>query len=237
MTDLTEALAHLRKFALGLLAGGAVMFAAMYPYGKEKVRFDRPAELSDFERTAKDIAPLETKLKPMTVTVTFMDRADFNASKYGSPPMAGWTDWWSGDTCRIAIANDAGSIYSVPSYGRVLNGTVGNILEHELMHCLRGAWHPTWDKIEADEKAEIVAMKSKAVSTQLTTTSFTIIRPNDSQISISSMGDVECPKSNLTEAEAVRMPNLSGAYGGIFLAIWRGYCPVRFAPLSTFEKS
>lgn len=52
-------------------------------------------------------------------------------------------------------------------------------------------------------------------------------------IEIDKNGKVNCPLP-LTEQQASDNAEMIAPYGGIYLAIWRAYCPAK--PLSTFEK-
>lgn len=97
------------------------------------------------------------EVRPMEVRITFLDRADYDKT-IGDVKSSGWTDWWSHPYCAITVATDGGHLFGVPKEGRVYDSAMTNTIGHELMHCLRGAWHPGWDEIEAD-RAKAAAEK------------------------------------------------------------------------------
>jgi hypothetical protein len=188
-------------------------------------------ELTDTERRATPDDPVATPLKPMEVRITFMDRKDFNATKFGGPEVGGWTDWWSHSFCDIKVATDQGKIYAVPEDGSIKPTWVGEVLAHELLHCLRGGWHPSWNQIRASQAKK---WKSRLVVSAYSFTAYT--RPDDSFL-IESDGSIRCPHTALSEAELLTLSSYTDeSYRAIFLAAYRGNCKIRFAPLSTFER-
>ena len=64
--------------------------------------------------------------------------------------MGGWARIGS-DPCEVYLRASDFQVVAVPSEGvaqfRPGSATENGNLAHELLHCLRGYWHPGWDEI------------------------------------------------------------------------------------------
>jgi hypothetical protein len=176
-----------------------------------------PRELSAAERQATYAHPLMVDLTPGIFEVELLDRAEYNKRLPDGAKTDGYTDWWRYDKCRMVIPTDVGPIELVPGKGSATSAGLARSMVHELAHCLRGYWHPQWDEIAKENEEEW-----KAASVHFITSSAPTVSINDD-------GEVACFGPPQTEASA-------RALAGTFFAIWRAYCPKKFAPLSTFER-
>lgn len=94
-------------------------------------------------------------IPPMDVVIHFADKAEY--ARTASPDSLAFTDWpldrWHGP-CRITVLDDW-QIAAIPSMGHAefVETPPGmkkaNIMAHELLHCIRAAWHPSWSQIFA----------------------------------------------------------------------------------------
>jgi hypothetical protein len=62
--------------------------------------------------------------------------------------LAGFAKIWR-DPCEIYLPADTHDIISVPDRGQAHfdSLTFASTLAHEILHCLKGRWHPDWNEI------------------------------------------------------------------------------------------
>ncbi len=99
-----------------------------------------PKELSDQERVQPFI---RQATEPQTIVLRIIDPQQFK-SEIGDPRTAAFSKSYR-EPCEITIP--AGwIIVAIPSRGIAFWADDRNavILAHEILHCIRGSWHPPW---------------------------------------------------------------------------------------------
>lgn len=93
------------------------------------------------------------KMTPGEILLRIVPKREFEAApenalvKGVASGLAGWTSWQR-NPCLITIP-EGWEIDSLPDRGYAdwRSYDNSNTLAHEILHCLRGAWHPPWQDI------------------------------------------------------------------------------------------
>ena len=108
----------------------------------ERSGYVAPVELSDTERHTLYLEEMTT---PRTIKLRIADEAEFKdnlGSALRSHNVAAYAQFGN-DECKITIPSGWKIKFNPRSGGaRWVNDDNGNILAHEILHCLRGRWHP-----------------------------------------------------------------------------------------------
>ena len=119
-------------FGAGVIVGASPVLHSRPAY--------QPIELSDAER---ELPVLRQQTVPMSIDLEFVSAADF-AKMRGSPDVLAFSLPYA-SPCQIVFP--AGSIiwaYPADPYDGDAGWAdqTGDRLAHEILHCIRGAWHP-----------------------------------------------------------------------------------------------
>ncbi len=103
-----------------------------------------PIQLSGAEKTGTLIYPMST----LTVNIRFESDEEWPYLNQSS--IDGYTDW-NKSPCYIGLRASQWTMVAKPSRGEAIleieNDNIGRVISHEILHCLRGAWHPAWAEI------------------------------------------------------------------------------------------
>ena len=127
------ALAALSGLVLGVLAGSVIQ-------ERHDARSDpAPAAVAPLTADERKTDFVVQATVPTTITLRFVSREQFDRER---PPDAAGFSVISAARCTITFPAGAG-IIAVPSQrqARWLDRWDGDALAHEILHCLRGAWH------------------------------------------------------------------------------------------------
>ena len=110
-----------------------------------------PIELSDAERGASEI---RTPVPVMDVVIHFRADDDFPPHPTGGKTAIG------SNPCEISLRASDYTIFAMPFAGEAEFVSApavdqGNIA-HELLHCIRGYWHPGWNTIIAGDEHPVM---------------------------------------------------------------------------------
>ncbi len=114
-------------------------------YGPKTIRF--PRELTDNERAQPFI---RQPTEPQTIILHIVPPDQFRREIDDERTVA-FTSIHR-DPCEITIP--AGwTIMAIPAKGRAVweDGSNNETLTHEILHCIRGSWHPPWPKETAHD--------------------------------------------------------------------------------------
>jgi len=103
-----------------------------------------PIEISEAERTAPYI---QQPTVPMNVDLRILSPGQFDTEKI-SPNTTAWTNTFSDGSHRCQITLRAGAMIDANPSTRLAfwhDRSDGDEIAHELLHCIRGSWHPLWD--------------------------------------------------------------------------------------------
>lgn len=140
---------YIMGFALCLTCGVIFIVSGEAPRVLRSVYWTSPSprELSDAERGAAEIV---TPVPSMTVIIHFHPRDEVPAEPWGGQTRIGT------DPCEIDLRADDYAIVAHPAAGSArfedsLAVAQSNIA-HEMLHCIRGFWHPDWSAIEEQQQ-------------------------------------------------------------------------------------
>lgn len=90
-----------------------------------------------------------------TMAVHFLDADTWQQVR---PPGAQGFTLNDNKHCDIYLPAADYTITATPAYGSAQwrDNTSGEILAHEMLHCLHGSWHPAWDEIKARTAKELI---------------------------------------------------------------------------------
>jgi hypothetical protein len=97
--------------------------------------------------------PLYQTMPAMSIILHVQSREQFYHEN-GSG-VAGYTRfaWLGHPECEITIPSDwVIEAWASRGYARFVDDANSSTLAHELLHCISGSWHPSWDAIEAANK-------------------------------------------------------------------------------------
>jgi hypothetical protein len=120
-------------FAAGILVAGAVIASAVSDFGGAQSRTVH--EFAD--QTSAQIYTATTV--PVDIELRIMDHVEYEAAHPGTLAVS----YPHRSTCRIVIPAGWSITFRPASKAAVWDNSYnGAILAHEILHCLRGSWHP-----------------------------------------------------------------------------------------------
>lgn len=83
-------------------------------------------------------------LRPMTITLRIVSQRMFEAKRPTEKTLAFTITNIPGSRCEITIPVTMGEIVVYPAerVARWVGREAGDVLAHEILHCMRGGWHP-----------------------------------------------------------------------------------------------
>lgn len=136
----------LREY-IGLMIGVLMVGIGIGVAGQELATLAHNPPVRELSVLERQQPWLRERIPPMTATLRFLPRSQFDAIKKRPDTVAFSEYLESGGFCRLTLPVDASEIEVDPQGEGIVgdaeftNPTIASKIAHELMHCIRGDWH------------------------------------------------------------------------------------------------